>query len=80
VQTFVSNIASDNPQMAVSYLSQITDPDQRNNAIESIAGAWLQSDPASAKHWLMNSGLPDDRIQALLNAPSRPITTGRMID
>ena len=42
----------------------------RNSAIESIASNWMQTDPAAAKEWLMTSGLPDDRIQALLKPPT----------
>jgi hypothetical protein len=46
----------------------LTDPNQRNSAIENIARIWLRTDPAAAEKWLANTSLPDQQKQNLLNS------------
>jgi hypothetical protein len=70
LQSYVSALAGQRPEIAATYADGITDPDKRNEAIENIAQGWLQSSPNDAKKWLMNTSLPDDRKQALLTAPA----------
>jgi hypothetical protein len=46
----------------------LTDQNQRNNAIENIARNWLRTDPTAAEKWLVNTSLPKQQKQNLLNS------------
>jgi hypothetical protein len=41
-------------------------------AINNIARQWLKTDPTDAQKWLMNTSLPPDQKQALLNSSKQP--------
>ena len=54
--------------LAAPFAETLTDPNQRNSAIENIARNWLRTDPAAAEKWLANTSLPDQQKQNLLNS------------
>jgi hypothetical protein len=70
-QSFVNNISYQYPAIAAPWAATLSDPNQRNNAIENVARNWLQSDTAAAKDWLSTTSLPDDRKARLLQRYSK---------
>ena len=68
LQSFVSQISWQFPDLAAPLALQISDPNQRNSAIENVARQWLQVDPKSAEAWLGQTPLPDDRKARLLKS------------
>ena len=53
--------------MAAPWTETLTDPNQRNNAIENVARNWLRTDPAAATKWLNATSLPQEQKQQLFN-------------
>ena len=50
-----SRIASQEPLRAVEYARRITDPDQREDAFQTLAFDWRRRDQAAAKAWVSSS-------------------------
>jgi hypothetical protein len=66
VQSVIGQLSNENPQAASSLAVSVSNPDQRNYAIESVARNWLRTDRRSAEAWLAGTTLPDERKRALL--------------
>jgi hypothetical protein len=68
VQSYVNNVANQYPDIAAPFAEAMTDPNQRNNAIQNVARNWLRTDPTAATAWLATTTLPDQQKQNLLNS------------
>ncbi len=68
MRNYVNNLAWQYPKIAAPFAEALTNPNQRNNAIQTIASDWLRIDPAAAAKWLANTSLPDPQKQNLLNS------------
>ena len=51
-QSYVSQLSYEYPEMAAPWVNAISDPNQRNFAIENVARQWLQADSKAAATWL----------------------------
>ena len=68
MQSYVNNLAYQYPDIAAPWAAAMTDPNQRNNAIENVARNWLRTDPTAAANWLATTSLPQPQMQNLLSS------------
>jgi hypothetical protein len=51
---------------AATWVSRVTDPNQRHALIQQVASNWLRNDPAAATAWLSRTDLPLEQQHQLL--------------
>ncbi len=51
---------------SADWVSQISDPQMRDSAAQSLAGRWLKRDPESAREWLANAPISSQLKSQLL--------------
>ena len=68
VNSYISNLSYQSPDLAAPWTETLTDVNQRNSAIENVARTWLNTDPVAAKTWLNSTSLPPEQKQQLLNS------------
>ena len=66
VQSYVSQISYQSPELAAPWADRISDLNMRNSQIENIARRWLDMDRSAAEAWLAKVSLPEERKAALL--------------
>jgi hypothetical protein len=66
VQNYVNNISYQYPEMAAPWAEAMTDPQQRDQAMQNVPRQWMRTDSTSAKAWITKSSLPDDVKQRLM--------------
>jgi hypothetical protein len=62
----VTALANRNPSAAAESAELISDVNLRWTAFESIAPAWLRTEPGRAREWLQTNSLPLERKQRLI--------------
>jgi hypothetical protein len=63
------SLADDTAKLAAEMAEMISDPSQRNTALENVARQWLRHSPAEARAWLATNSLPAPRKERLLKNP-----------
>jgi hypothetical protein len=67
VRDFIDDVVDGpHPEAAAPWADTLASARRRNRAIENVADAWADQDPAAAMAWLANTSLPDAQKQALL--------------
>jgi hypothetical protein len=59
VERLVQQVVQTDPIAAVKWLDGITDETIWQNAAQSMASEWYQSDPDAAQKWVAQSQLPE---------------------
>jgi hypothetical protein len=58
VQQFVWHSFGEDPSLAISYISKISDSDARDNIYRRTIDGWLRQDEPAARSWLQTNQLP----------------------
>jgi hypothetical protein len=66
IEGFVQGAANYEPQLAAQWALALPRENSRNGAIEAVASQWLNIDPVAAQAWLVQTALPEERKQKLL--------------
>jgi hypothetical protein len=66
--SFSQAIVGADPGSASAWAESISDPGQRQNAVNQVFYQWKQSDPAAATAWLQaTSAVPEDARRRMLH-------------
>ena len=66
---FSQQVAGMDPESAIQWSETIDDPTMRVQSLTNVYAQWRHRDPTAAETAIRASGLPEARIQALLNRP-----------
>lgn len=68
ISGFATGYAWQNPQLSITWAQEIQDPGLRQSSLRRAGEAYLRTDPAGARSWLANSGLPDDLQRSIIDS------------
>lgn len=73
IDSFVDAADSQHPARAAEWVTALEPGDRTYGKIEKVARYWMRTDHDAALEWLKQSGLPEDRLQNVINGnrPSR---------
>jgi len=71
VGAFSSTLATNDPAVALTWATTVSDPTRRNTTIDRLVSGWMRRSPADAKTWIQNSALPEQEKTRLLSLPAR---------
>lgn len=65
VQSIVWHSFGSDPALAVSQISRIADPQERNRTYERMLQEWQERDPSAAQQWMKTNPLPQEVLNEL---------------
>jgi hypothetical protein len=71
VEEFSTSVAREEPQTAIQWAETIADPETRTETLTRVAQTWYRQDKESTTQWLATSGLPEESVKAVTEAPQR---------
>jgi hypothetical protein len=71
ISGFSMGYAWQNPQVAITWAQDISDPDLRQSTLTRAGEAYLRRDPAAGQAWLQTSGLSAETQQKIINSANR---------
>ena len=67
VQSYVSNLSWQSPELAAPMIALIGDDNQRYSSAQNLIHNYGRNDPEGARKWLTELNLPEDKKSRLLN-------------
>ncbi len=67
--SFAMQVARRDPESAMEWAKSVSEENQRFSAIRNVHQQWRKKDTDAADAALVNSGLPDEKIEQLLKSP-----------
>jgi hypothetical protein len=71
VEEFSTNLARREPETAIQWAATIADESARTETLVQVAQSWYRQDQAATTQWLQTSGLPEESVKAITEAPER---------
>jgi hypothetical protein len=71
ISGFSMGYAWQNPQAAITWAQDISDPALRQTTLARAGEAYLRTDPVAGQAWLQSSGLPAETQQQIINSSTR---------